>query len=54
MEECERLGVPVLISTGHGLDDIPIFCQHLPILTKPFLPGEVLRLTAKHSGAGHP
>lgn len=46
--ECERLGVPIVITTGHVGRDLPEFCQYLPILGKPFSAADVERVVAEH------
>lgn len=34
--ECRTRGVPVILSTGYGRDDLPSECRDLALLSKPF------------------
>jgi DNA-binding response OmpR family regulator len=36
LEECDRQGVPVIISSGHGRQDLPEFAHGFPYLGKPY------------------
>ena len=35
LEECQRLGIPVVISTGHHPRELPTFATGRPLLSKP-------------------
>ena len=41
LEECERQGVPVIISSGHMPSDMPAFVGNRAILPKPFSTGAI-------------
>lgn len=34
--ECRKRGVPVVLSTGYGREDLPSECRDLALLSKPF------------------
>lgn len=36
LSECQRRGIPVVLSTGYGRDDLPAECRDLALLSKPF------------------
>lgn len=36
LEECQRQGVPVVISSGHAAGSLPPFAMGLPLLPKPY------------------
>jgi DNA-binding response OmpR family regulator len=36
LDECVRQGVPVIISSGHAVTQMPAFAGGLPVLPKPY------------------
>lgn len=36
IDECAALGVPVIVTSDHRPEDLPIFAMGFPVLTKPY------------------
>ncbi len=43
LEECKRQGIPIIISSGHAVEQLPVFAQGLPVLPKPYTADDVRR-----------
>lgn len=41
VRRCDELGVPVVMTTGHRLEDLPAFCRDRDYIAKPYRDAEV-------------
>jgi DNA-binding response OmpR family regulator len=50
LEECQRQGIPVVISSGHSSAALPLFASGLPSLSKPYELGALTRVLGQVAG----